>query len=343
MKRYNYRKIPIIFVEVKTKKYDISGLVCLWALAESGIGGVLHAFKLPFTGIFVGGFAILSIALIAWYSDDKKEILKALSIVLAVKLLASPHSPWQAYVAVAFQGLMGYLIFSHKKQFRFRTLVFAVICMLESALQKILLAFLIFGTAFFTALDKSALNVAQSLGLDLSTSLVTWVFAAYTLLHLATGIALGWWIPALPYAIDQIQETPQTDVVQAEPIPAKKPSTWIIWSLLFITAFGLIYFFMPEGMRFNLVTLLIRVIVITLALTFVIGPLLKMLILKYLSGNRKNNAVVENVLMRLPAFKAKMMQHYTFSRNNFKGFTALKIFILGMLVFSLKGEDAATS
>lgn len=46
---------------------------------------------------------------------------------------------------------------------------------------KILLAIFIFGTEFLSAVDKSAVNVAQSLGLTLDSSVVTWLFVVYTL------------------------------------------------------------------------------------------------------------------------------------------------------------------
>ncbi|HRG20990.1 MAG TPA: hypothetical protein PLQ57_08155 [Saprospiraceae bacterium] len=327
---------------MKTQKYDISGLICLWALAESGIGGVLHALRLPFTGIFVGGFAVISIALIAWYSSDKNEILKALSIVLAVKLLASPHSPWQAYVAVAFQGLLGYFLFNHRQQYALRTIAFTTICLLESALQKILLAILIFGTEFLSAVDKSAINVAQSVGIELDSSVVTWLFVVYTLLHLLTGIFLGLWIPSLPQAIARAEDIANNDIEQHKPVETQNASSWK--GLLFVlTGIALLlYFYLPDNAAFNLVSLLLRVILLTLTLTFAIGPLIKMLILKYLAKNKQNKAAINQVLIRLPHFRNKLIQHYYFARNNFRGIKAIKFFILGMLVFSLKGEDAAT-
>lgn len=328
---------------MKTEKYDISGLICLWALAESGIGGVLHALKLPFTGIFVGGFAVLSICLIAWYSTDKKEILKALSIVLAVKLLASPHSPWQAYVAVAFQGLLGYILLHQRKNFAVRTFIFAILCMLESALQKIILAFLIFGTDFFDAIDKAAVNFALSLGMDLNASLVNWVFMVYTFLHLLTGLALGWWIPSLPSTIEGMAHPPKSSLPATRAIKAKKMPSWVGLTLVLIGGMALIYAFLPEGLRFNVLYLLVRVVLITLALTFLIGPLVKKLILKYLSRNQQSDTVVRDVLNRLPAYKNKLIEQYSFASQNYKGLAIIKVFILGMLVFSLKGDDVTAS
>ena len=89
----------------------VNRLTALWALNESGLGGVLHAAKFPFTGIFVGGFAVILISLIARYSNYSfKAILKATAMVLMIKAAVSPHSPFPAYLAVSFQGLLGALI-----------------------------------------------------------------------------------------------------------------------------------------------------------------------------------------------------------------------------------------
>ena len=77
-----------------SKTIRIERLTALWALNESGLGGFLHVFNTPFTGLIVGGISILMISLIAYYAEDKwKAVLRALLIVLIVKMAVSPHSP----------------------------------------------------------------------------------------------------------------------------------------------------------------------------------------------------------------------------------------------------------
>ena len=91
----------------------ISRLTALWALSEAGLGGVLHAIQFPVTGLLVGGFAIVLISLIAYFSDNKWEtIFRSLLVVLIIKLAVSPHSPPTSYLAVSFQAFMSALIFS---------------------------------------------------------------------------------------------------------------------------------------------------------------------------------------------------------------------------------------
>ena len=84
-------------------KLAVERLTVLWALTESGLGGMMHAFRLPFTGLLVGGVAIILIIMLAHYSNNNvQQILKALIIVLIVKISVSPHSPLGAYLAVSF-------------------------------------------------------------------------------------------------------------------------------------------------------------------------------------------------------------------------------------------------
>ena len=133
-------------LEEYDKSKNVKSLIALWAFSESGLGGLLHALKLPLTGITVGSIAVLCIALISWYSNfNKRTLLAALSVVLLVKVTVSPHSPWAAYVAVTFQGFMGILLLNYKESFKISVLIFAILCLFESAVQRILILFLVYG------------------------------------------------------------------------------------------------------------------------------------------------------------------------------------------------------
>ena len=56
-------------------------LVALWVLCEAMLGGIIHGFKIPVSGLVVGSCAIACISLIAWYAPAKGAILKATLIV----------------------------------------------------------------------------------------------------------------------------------------------------------------------------------------------------------------------------------------------------------------------
>jgi len=134
------------------RKAAIQRLTALWAFAESGLGGVLHALQVPFTGLIVGGMAIVLISLIAWFAQPKyRQVLQSTLIVLIVKAMVSPHTPPTAYLAVSFQGLLGFGLFSLFRVNLVSILLLAVISMLESAIQKLLVLDLFAGLSFLHA------------------------------------------------------------------------------------------------------------------------------------------------------------------------------------------------
>ena len=129
-------------------------LTALWALSESGLGGMMHALKIPFSGLFLGGFAIVMVTLIAqqYQKGRFKAVMQATLLVILVKAMASPHSPPMAYIAVGFQGLAGACIYSIGFN-RITCTLFGGIALFESAIQKFLTTTLIFGKSIWEALD----------------------------------------------------------------------------------------------------------------------------------------------------------------------------------------------
>ena len=124
----------------------------------------MHAFGSPFTGIFVGGISILLITLIALYSKRVwVTLIKALCIVLLVKLSVSPHSPITAYVAVSFQAIFGALIFSLFSVRAIPILLLGTVTFLESAMQKLLVLTILYGTSFWDAIDVYGTWVSEKL------------------------------------------------------------------------------------------------------------------------------------------------------------------------------------
>src|SRR6476661_2396295 len=86
-------------------------LIALWVICEALLGGIIHGFRIPISGLVVGSSAVICICLIAYHVPARGAILKATLIVAIFKMMLSPHSPLPAYFAVFFQGLLGELIF----------------------------------------------------------------------------------------------------------------------------------------------------------------------------------------------------------------------------------------
>ena len=68
-------------------------LITLWVLCEAMLGGVIHAAKIPVSGLIVGSCAVICICLIAFYHPTKGAIIKATIIVAIFKMMLSPQAP----------------------------------------------------------------------------------------------------------------------------------------------------------------------------------------------------------------------------------------------------------
>jgi hypothetical protein len=163
-------------------------LTALWAFTESGLGGVLHALKIPFTGLVIGGIAVMLITLISYFSNGRyKQIFQSLIIVLVVKAAVSPHTPFPAYIAVSFQAVLGFVLFSLLHINFISILLLSVVAMIESAIQKLLLLSLFFGKSFWNAADELMNFITRQLSVPgINGSL--WIITSYLSIYIMGGI-----------------------------------------------------------------------------------------------------------------------------------------------------------
>lgn len=188
------------------------GLASVWGVAEAGLGGVMHGLKLPFTGLTVGGIAVAALIALAAHerglyegangtgSRSTARLLEVTATVLLIKALASPHSPFTAYIAVAFQGGLAALLFRIVPSFSFAATAFAALAMAESATQKLLMLVLVYGHAFVDALDAlsgyaSGQIAATGLHLPLSSRTLLAIFLG---VYVLWGLVLGWTVSRWP-------------------------------------------------------------------------------------------------------------------------------------------------
>lgn len=185
-------------------KDTIFRITALWAFSECALGGIMHALKLPFTGLFVGGFAVLCVGLLAHASDRNTAIvLRSTMLVILVKAMVSPHSPPTAYLAVGFQGVVGALMLCNLRPFGLAALLYGFLAITESALQKLLTLFLFFGKPLFEAVDLFFTDVLQKFGVQSTVSGAWMVVYGYVILYGLWGLMLGYWIPRLPRQLER--------------------------------------------------------------------------------------------------------------------------------------------
>lgn len=182
-------------------------VTALWALSESTLGGLLHAFKVPFRGMFINGAAVVFISLIAFLSENRKEIFKSTLLVLLVKGVVSPHTPLTAYFAVFIQGLLGQLLFFKKNFFRISAATLGILTSLLSSLQKIVILTLVFGNTLWESIDQFAAFVIklffkEDVGINFRFSYL--LAGTYVAIHVLFGLMIGILAGKIPGWINNI-------------------------------------------------------------------------------------------------------------------------------------------
>jgi hypothetical protein len=320
----------------------IARLTALWALGESGLGGLMHAMKIPFTGFFVGGFAIIIISLIAYYSGYKmKVVLQSTLLVLLVKFTVSPQSPVPAYVAVGFQGVFGALLFAGLKNFTIAPALFGSIALLESAVQKFLIETLLYSKSVWIALDLFVKSVLKNFGLTADFSFTFWLITVYTIVYFIWGTILGIWVSRLPKKIEdetseillQHRSSPIT-LIQSSGAKKRK---WKILSVFFVLFF-IVTVLLMQGAANGIneaIYVVLRTIAILLFLLYVVNPLLQYMLAK---AKGKHQEAVSELVKQLPGLRDLVQSAYAMSAMNRKGIKRYSRFVFLLIVLSVFAE-----
>lgn len=317
-------------------------LTALWAFVESGLGGLMHALHIPFTGIVLGGFSIIIISVIALNGHSPfQNIMKATLVVLAVKASVNPGTPPMAYLAVSFQGLCGALLFSVPRRLMITMILLGVITMLESALQKLLVPTILYGKAWLKALDAFYSYTMQQFGIDSKARFSLWVVYAYLGIYLVWGLVLGIWMYYLPSQLDRRANLyKDLQPVQPNIVEVRKKKKRGMALMIFAVLICISTFFLQPGKNSALSTLVVifRTITIVLLLVYVVLPLWKIFVTRKLAKAKSENLKV--VLDFMPRISGYVQPLYRHVSANFKGALRLKELVLGLIVISLHLDDA---
>lgn len=319
-------------------------LIALWVLCEAMLGGIIHGFKIPVSGLVVGSCAIICICLIAWYVPARGAIIKATLIVAIFKMMLSPQAPPPAYIAVFFQGLMGELLFRNKRFFTFSCILLAVLGLLESGLQRILVLTIVYGNDLWKVINNFINGLTKQ---KVTTNYSLLIGGGYVMLHLITGLLVGWWVSLLPKRITKWSKDKQYTVVVDDTSTVVLPATskkrkrlkkglFITW-LLLIGLYVQSYFKIGTPLLPSHISLkiLLRSLIIVLGWIFILGPLMKQLLHGWLKKKQtKSQQEVQEVLRLLPATQQLIAQSWKQSSGN-KGWKRINIWSKMVLVNSL--------
>ena len=296
-------------------------LIALWVLNEAMFGGIIHGLKIPVSGFIVGSCAVVCICLIAWYVPTKGAIIKATIIVAIFKMMLSPQSPPPAYIAVFFQGLMGELLFMNRKLFKLSCLLLAVLALVESGLQRILVLTIVYGNDLWKLINDS-INGLTKQKRAVNYSLL--IAGGYVLLHLIIGLIVGWWASVLPRKISAWSKEEENrliiisnNITATQPVASKRKRrlkkglfiVWIILVLLYVQSYFKIGSpLLPPHISLKI---LLRSFIIVLSWYFLIGPLLKQLLHHWLQkAQAKSQQDIAQVLELLPAARQLIVESW---------------------------------
>lgn len=323
----------------------ISRLTALWALTEAGLGGILHALQSPLTGLFVGGFAVILISLIAYFSTNKWEtILQSLLVVLIIKLAVSPHSPPTAYVAVTFQAILGGFIYSKLGLSMWSAMLVGVLALVESALQKLLVLTFIYGNSLWKAIDAFGDFVAGKMtflsGLVSAQALITIYLWVYALIGIILGYLVFDMLKYLEYNKGNLKYQIKAIEFDFEySVTKRKRHNWrrvIVWGTVLLLILAYVFFSM-EGSKVwtNALYIVLRSLGILFLWYYLIGPRVNKWLKKYLEGKQSRvQGKIDETITLLPYLK-NVIELAWRENKNLKGYTRFKSFMGDAILYSI--------
>jgi hypothetical protein len=335
---------------------NIEILTALWALSEAALGGVLHAFRVPFTGLFINSSAVLFMVLIAVNTQKKGSVLRATMIVLIVKGMVSPHTPLNAFIAVGFQGLLGEYLLRSKKYLLPAAIILGIITLLQSAVQKIVVLTIVYGNTLWESIDLFYNFVIRHLPFftleSTEVNFSFWLIIVYIVLHVIAGISIGWVAAKVPgwiseeikrekkiYKLDETVKIINLKVNRRKKSWLKKPSGMAVLLLAgILIIFSYIYPEISEKQAIQALIMIIRSVCIMVLWYIIMSPVLIKIYKRFLNSRKQTYAIeVQRTIQILPILRYIVYKTWNFSRS-YSGFTRYKVFFLSSIVNILSAE-----
>jgi hypothetical protein len=332
-----------------SERTALTRLTALWALNEAALGGLMHLFRSPFTGIFVGGSAVLLIVIIGQLARRPAQaILQALLLVLIVKSMVSPHSPLPAYLAVGFQGLMGALLFTLLPRHQGVAWLLAPLALVEAAGQKLLMLTLFFGMPFWEAIDAFGAQVGKQLGgLGNAFSTSQWLIGAYLGTYLLAGLLLGWLGSRLPGKVQQAMGTLSLPQQLPDLAAADRPRRpwwrrrWVLLLAAGLLVLGLAYGLVPAWReRWAPLWLVLRTFGVMALWFWVLAPLFMRLLQRFLQRKASEKQLQLAATLDLLPQLRRLSLHAWQKTRMLRGWQRWEQLLVRIVAYSLMWEPA---
>lgn len=321
-------------------------LIALWVLSETILGGIVHGLKLPVSGLIVGSSAVICICLIAYYHPVRGSILKATITVAIFKMLMSPQSPFPAYIAVFFQGLLAEIIFSGKKRFKLNCILFASIALLESGIQRLLVMTIVFGMEIWQAIDLFINGITGEKDITNYSYYLAW---GYVILHFIIGLIVGRFSGNIPSMAEGFFNTKKYHIdhrIAGESMPqstVKKRKGKKVMLILWLLLAGIYLHsladpsnsILPSNMIFKL---LFRSILIISTWVIVINPFLMKTLHRWLEKKKGTSGEeIKEISNLLPSSRFLIQESWKLSVNE-NPLRRIPLFVKILIYNSLRNE-----
>lgn len=305
---------------VNASAFSKEKITTAWAASEGGLGGVLHAARLPITGIVVGGISATLLSMLAatsgtqgrwphWYLAP--TLFRAMAVVQAAKFAVAPHSPPGAYFAVATQCTVAACLHTFLPWHRLAAFLTGFLSVVLSAVQKVLILWLLFGTALAIAIDQFVATTPAAVLPWLADSPTVTVISVFLGTYCAAGLSVGFFSASLPSTLKRRSESLPT--LNALTTTISAPRKWRLAFVFFCFAAGA---FVLQWMAFGAaeaLQALLRTTLLILVWHMVLAPAISLIGRRWLSSQLNSqqqfvtNAVAQ--MEAVPLWAATAWQH----------------------------------
>lgn len=168
-----------------------SPLVSLWAANECISGGILHAFNLPFKGLYLSAFSAYVLTLLNRFYNRRWVCAEAGLKVSAVKIVVNPFASINSHLAVLMQSSIGELFRILKLPLFINLFLFSFIILILSAIQRLAVLWVFFGMSIYNALNILAAKIISDLTGPIATQLPDisyYLVLLYFIIHMIAAI-----------------------------------------------------------------------------------------------------------------------------------------------------------
>ena len=253
-------------------------------------------------------------------------------------MVVSPQSPITAYVAVAFQGIIGAILFEKVKNQNLASYLTAIFCLMETALQKLLVLLILFGTSFIKALDTFIADIFQKLNLEVN-SFSIWILWIYLSVYFVWAIYIGYICTSLPHEMQKRQlKFMELGYLESDlSIDKKKKSVWLNATIIAVGLALILVLAITFESDILMITFYRTLIVVFL--WWVLSPLLKKAVFYFLNKKRMNySSDFSSIFSMLPKMKNKVRPAYNMAKTDVKGIAIYKEFVFNMIALSLYSD-----